>query len=1398
MVMIRDLSTRNRISVTINGKDVDMLIDTGSSINAVTKKMAQALQCDISPLDTNDYTSCTLANGGSERFLGKTKVKFEFPEFKHEAEFLVLPSEAESIILGCQTLTKLKAIIDFPNRCVIFETAVINFISADDNLCAVGESYTNNCVEEDETKSVQGNDSAANDNLEAVTSSIEIDNNDLKASQVEQFKAMLQQRSRVFAQSLKELGKCNLLECNINLKPGTEPIYVRPYKNAWTQREVMEKQCAEWLEAGVIRENRQPQFNFPCVLVPKKGTSKLRMCINFQELNDCVVPEPHPVMTIDEFMCDFGAMKGRIFTVMDLGSAYLQIPLTKQSQEYCTFTVGHKAYSFTRVPFGFVNSGHVFGRAVSRALGDLLHKSVEHFVDDLVVISPNFKQHVKDVAEVLDRLAAAGFTVEPKKSYFCRKSVEYLGYVLEANSVKVNPKNIRKIIDYPTPTKKKDVQTFCGMCVYYRKYIERYSIIMAPMYKLTKADADFVWCDAAEKAFQTMKERLTSAPILAPPDLSSDEPLRVTTDGSSHGTAWVIEQASLDPATGKKALRTVCYGSKTVTLAESKYHSTDLELLALVNCFKANQIMLKSKPFLVFTDNRSLVYLVKKNLDEVKAVTARRLLYIKQFQFTITHVCGKQNHSDALSRHPGDDDEDPLVVRRDDAPYVFQVDVAENLLQQKEGNGNEVMISLEEISKEQAKDEFMRAMVYYLEKGLKEPNGKKDLKVDEKAIDYMLDSGVLYNVRHMRNQIEPSVRVCIPKTLVPKVLHCAHTHVLSGHLGVHSTLARLHNRYYWPNQNTDVANYVKSCKVCAATKPGLHAKAPLIPLPVSKGPFRVLHIDTLKLHTPSNGHHHILTIVDSFSKLLITKALKNKSALSVAKALMECVFQRYGCMAEEMVVISDNAKELTLSYSKALYQLMGVKNITITPFTPSSNGQAEIFNKKILSVLRAYTATYPKAWSQYLPLVTMAINSSQNATGYTAYQMIHGLEVRDVMDLHIETMPDGGSRTHEQAHQYWHMQLCKMRELAKFRLEKTKVMQKTAYDTRAKDRQFSVGDQVYVLNTQLDLEGDTKLRELYLGPYEIVSFVSPVNVKLRDCNNGRLLPRSIHVNKVKMFLPGDVRERAVQHHNDQLTDVLPVVKRAARRPASDDEPTRRQTRKKASDDSRDDTAVGKRQRMAKTPAPGVSVPRYQNVRLSARVPQPQLVPADGLAEADDDPEWADDDPGQMGSGSDGEPERHAQPQRRDVRPVGTKVGEEIGEDVGEEIGEDVGEETGEVVGEDGGHIQTPEAAANLAAEVVSDQDPEPADVPDIDVRDMADEASDGEDAEGAGHQPADVMYPVDRVLRVRHGPGGDNEYYVKYKGYSKKHNQWVKSADMSPQLVEKATRLKLPRANPRE
>ena len=623
----------------------------------------------------------------------------------------------------------------------------------------------------------------------------------------------------------------------------------------------------------------------------------------------------------------------------------------------------------------------------------------------------------------------------------------------------MNTKNVQKILDYPAPKNKKEIQTLCGMAVYYRKYIPRYSLMMQPIYALTKKDVNFEWSKACENAFQQLKKCLTTPPVLAPPDLSSSEPLRVTIAGSSYGTAWVIEQKSMDSKTGKSILKTVCYGSKSISATESRYHSTDLELLALENCLNANRVLLKSKPFMVFTDNRSLVYLVKKDLDKVKGTTARRLLNCKAFDFTIEHIKGSTNHADALSRNPGEDYPEQSILNSD-GPYVFHSTCGENLV--KSTTEDSISISVTEVKQAQSTDPFARQMIDFIQS-----HESDNDKIIAQSVDYMLDEELLYNVRHLRNQMQPSIRLYVPKSLVPKVLHAAHTHVLSGHLGIQNTLARIQGRYYWPNMNTDIALYVRTCVKCNETKRGHHKKAPLVPYSVPDGPFRTLHLDTLKLSTPSHGFNYILTIVDAFSKLLVTVPLKSKNALSVSKAIFEAVFQRYGCVAKELTIVSDNAKELTLSYTKALYDLLGIKSITITPFTPNSNGQVEIFNRKILDVLKTYTANNPQTWADNLPLVTMALNSCTNVTGFSAYELLHGTSVTDFMDVSLPKTPENLSKTQEQAFNYWSTELNKVRKLAKYRLQEDKQVQKQVYDRHAQKRDFKIGDLVYLLNTHL-------------------------------------------------------------------------------------------------------------------------------------------------------------------------------------------------------------------------------------------------------------------------------------------------------------------------------------------
>ena len=302
----------NKVCGVINNKCCEVLIDTGSTVNCISSALARKLECVIQPISALDYKVCTLANGAQADFVGKVNTFIQFKEVKSAVDFYVLQSNCEYAIIGCNLLQRLGAVINFGGNYVQFKDATINFCEADDE-----DIYVNDFsdYESDSDWEICEEKPTSDNRLEG----IELCGETLTKKQKQSFMSMLKGHETVFADNLQQLGKCNVTECDIELKPGTPPIFVKPYKNAWSKRKVMEEQCKMWLEAGIIKENKNPKYNFPCVLVPKKGSKKLRLCINFQELNKHVVPEPHHTMTIDEFLCDFGAMKGRVFSVLDLG-----------------------------------------------------------------------------------------------------------------------------------------------------------------------------------------------------------------------------------------------------------------------------------------------------------------------------------------------------------------------------------------------------------------------------------------------------------------------------------------------------------------------------------------------------------------------------------------------------------------------------------------------------------------------------------------------------------------------------------------------------------------------------------------------------------------------------------------------------------------------------------------------------------------------------------------------------------------------------------------------------------------------------------------------------------------------------------------------------------------------
>ena len=276
---------------------------------------------------------------------------------------------------------------------------------------------------------------------------------------------------------------------------------------------------------------------------------------------------------VDELVDAIGRRKGKYFTTLDLMKGYHQVKMEEQSKPKTAFTCHSGLYQYRRMPFGLMNAPATFQRLMNRLFSGKEWEPVFVYLDDILVVSASFEDHLRDVGLVLDRLKEAGLRLKPSKCSFARKEVVYLGFTVSSEGVTPNQEKVKAIVDLPQPTDCKSVRRFLGMLNFYRRHIQSLAAVARPLTALTRKDpvsggtVQFKWSPDCEKAFRELKEKLVSAPVLRPPDLSKQ--FFVWTEASLLGFGAVLEQLDEE---GQR--HPIAYASRQTNNAEQKYAPT--------------------------------------------------------------------------------------------------------------------------------------------------------------------------------------------------------------------------------------------------------------------------------------------------------------------------------------------------------------------------------------------------------------------------------------------------------------------------------------------------------------------------------------------------------------------------------------------------------------------------------------------------------------------------------------------------------------------------------------------------------------------------------------------------------------------------------------------------------
>lgn len=473
-----------------------------------------------------------------------------------------------------------------------------------------------------------------------------LENSDLSMENKNRLQSFLLKNSDVFATDLSQLGKTHLYQHRIETHNAC-PVRQRAYRTSPEIRKEQDRQVEEMLENDII-EPSTSNWQSPVVMARKRN-GEYRFAVDYRRLNKVTTPQFFPLPRFEDVLDTIGDNQAQIFSTLDLASGYWQIPLDPETAHKSAFVTHSGVYQWKRLPFGLVNSPASFQMIMSEALRSLNWKCILIYVDDILVLSKSFEEHMQHLDMVFNKLREANLTLKPSKCQFAVKEVQYLGYIITTDGVKTDPGKTKAVNSFPAPKNCQNVREFLGLCNFYRRFVKGFANIASPLTNLLKTDTNFTWTDECQHAFNSLKDALTSAPILMYPNMNKQ--FILTTDASGKAIGYILGQ--LDD---QKRERVIAYGGRSLKSYERKWATTDLEMLAVAEGIKHFHVYLANCQFTIYTDHQALTCL--KNAKYSSGKLARWAVLLEQYQFDIQHRPGKSNgNADALSRRDYNEEE---------------------------------------------------------------------------------------------------------------------------------------------------------------------------------------------------------------------------------------------------------------------------------------------------------------------------------------------------------------------------------------------------------------------------------------------------------------------------------------------------------------------------------------------------------------------------------------------------------------------------------------------------------------------------------------------------------------------------------------------------------------------
>ncbi len=825
------------------------------------------------------------------------------------------------------------------------------------------------------------------------------------------------------------LGNWNTEPIELELKDkDCKPYHAKPYPVPHSQEQKLKDEVERLVKYKVLRKVNRSEWASPMFTI-LKGDSSLRSLADLRELNKRIKRKPFPLPKITDILQKLEGFQ--YATSLDLNMGYYHIALTPNSSRLCTVVLPWGKYEYLRLPMGLCNSPDIFQEKMSDLMTGL--EFARAYIDDLLVVSKGgFDTHLDHLEQVLTRLAEAGLKINASKSTFCKDELVYLGYLINREGVRPTMKKVEAIRNIATPKTRKQLRSFIGMVNYYRDMWPKRSHILAPLSALTSSKVKWEWTLEHQSAFDAMKVAIAQETLLTYPDFN--KPFVIHTDASKVQLGACISQDG----------KPVAFYSRKLNPAQTRYTTTERELLSIVETLKEFRTILLGQQLIVHTDHQNLTY---KNFNSDRVMRWR--LYIEEYSPDLQYIKGKNNVvADALSRL------EMTTSKSEDTTEIYY-SVMQCFTKDKEPENFDFHpLSYSNL------DQAQHAA----------PEIKKILKKDTSKY-YLKD---FHGGGKTRALVCFNDKIVVPNKLQKHVVDWYHT--VLCHPGINRTEETISQHLYWPKMRDQITNYVQACPTCQKNKRKVKKYGWLPPKEAEAIPWDKMCIDLIgpykiRRKGKSDLVCKCVTMIDPATGWFEMHQYDDKRSITVANIAEQEWFSRYPWPTQ--VTYDRGSEFIGQEFQKMIKDDYGIKGKPITVRNPQANAIVERVHQVIGNIIRTFELENnylddEDPWKGVLSATAFAVRSTFHTTlRQSPGQLVFG---RDMI-FNIKHVAN------------WEY----------IRKRKQQIIDKNNQRENARrvKHVYSVGDQVL-----LKRGTENKYEAPYKGPYEVIRVLENGTVRL--------------------------------------------------------------------------------------------------------------------------------------------------------------------------------------------------------------------------------------------------------------------------------------------------------------